>query len=118
MQLTGPHHVTAVTSDAPRNYNFYTKTLGLRLVKKTVNQDDVSAYHLFYADGEASPGSDLTFFDWPVPRERRGTRAIVGTGLRVAGAASFDYWARRLDDKGIRHDAAVEGDGRLALAFE
>ena len=74
MQLTGFHHLTAVTADAPRNHDFYTRTLGLRLVKKTVNQDDVSAYHLFYADGKASPGTDITFFDWPVARERRGTQ--------------------------------------------
>ena len=66
MQLTGLHHLTAVTAQAARNHKFYTDTLGMRLVKKTVNQDDVSAYHLFYADGLASPGSDLTFFDWPV----------------------------------------------------
>src|SRR5690348_6133633 len=83
MQLTGFHHLTAVTADAPRNHEFYTRTLGLRLVKKTVNQDDVSAYHLFYADGLAAPGTDITFFDWPVPRERRGTNSIVRTGLRV-----------------------------------
>ena len=72
-ELEGVHHVTAITGDAPGNVDFYGRTLGLRLVKKTVNQDDVSAYHLFYADGLASPGSDLTFFDWPVGRER--TRA-------------------------------------------
>ena len=68
MQLTGFHHLTAITADAPRNHAFFTRTLGLRLVKKTVNQDDVSAYHLFYADGLASPGTDITFFDWPVAR--------------------------------------------------
>src|SRR5690349_24249240 len=102
MQLTGPHHVTAVTSDAPRNYNFYTKTLGLRLVKKTVNQDDVSAYHLFYADGLASPGTDLTFFDWPVGPERRGTHSIVSTGLRVQGEENVRWWAERLREHGVK----------------
>src|SRR3954463_6891557 len=90
MQLTGFHHLTAVTADAPRNHAFYTKTLGLRLVKKTVNQDDVSAYHLFYADGLASPGTDITFFDWPVGRERRGTQSIVRTGFRVDSTASLE----------------------------
>src|SRR4028119_793225 len=85
MQLTGIHHLTAVTANASGNHRFYTETLGMRLVKKTVNQDDTSAYHLFYADALASPGSDLTFFDWPVGRERRGTHSIVGTGPRVAG---------------------------------
>ncbi|RUW86822.1 ring-cleaving dioxygenase, partial [Mesorhizobium sp. M8A.F.Ca.ET.023.01.1.1] len=82
MQLTGIHHLTAITANAPGNLHFYTKVLGLRLVKKTVNQDDTSAYHLFYADGEATPGTDLTFFDWPVGRERRGTHSIARTSLR------------------------------------
>ena len=72
MQLTGIHHLTAITADAPGNNRFYTETLGMRRVKKTVNQDDTSAYHLFFADGAGSPGSDLTFFDWPVAPERRG----------------------------------------------
>ena len=67
MHLTGLHHLTAVTARAAENVAFYTGTLGLRLVKKTVNQDDVSAYHLFYADGLASPGTDITFFDLPGP---------------------------------------------------
>ena len=75
MDLAGIHHLTAVTANAPANKRFYTDTLGLRLVKKTVNQDDTSAYHLFYADGQATPGTDLTFFDWPTARERRGTRS-------------------------------------------
>jgi glyoxalase family protein len=78
LQLKGIHHLTAITAEAPANVAFYTKTLGMRLVKKTVNQDDTSAYHLFYADGEATPGSDLTFFDWPTPREKRGTHSIAG----------------------------------------
>ena len=85
MQLSGIHHLTAVSADAPGNVAFYKGLMGMRLVKKTVNQDDVSAYHLFYADGLASPGTDLTFFDWPVERERRGTHSIVRTALRVAG---------------------------------
>src|SRR5216117_3385783 len=87
MQLLGIHHLTAVSADARGNLRFYTQVLGMRLVKKTVNQDDVSAYHLFYADGEARPGTDLTFFDWDVPKEQRGTQAIVRTALRVTGAS-------------------------------
>ena len=118
MQITGIHHLTAVTGDAPRNLDFFTRTLGMRLVKKTVNQDDVSAYHLFYADGLATPGSDLTFFDWPVARERRGTHAIVGTGLRIAGSASLDYWAARLAELGVSHQPAVERDGRVTIDLE
>src|SRR5690606_2553497 len=98
MNLNGIHHLTAITADAPANKRFYTDTLGLRLVKKTVNQDDTSAYHLFYADGQASPGTDLTFFDWPVGPQRRGTHSISRTGLRVA-ESSFDFWAARLADR-------------------
>jgi len=82
MELTGIHHLTAISAAIKENHRFYTQTLGMRLVKRSVNQDDVSAYHLFYADAIGSPGTDLTFFDWPVPRERRGTRSIVRTCLR------------------------------------
>ncbi len=118
MQLTGLHHVTAVTADAPGNHRFYAGTLGLRLVKKTVNQDDTSAYHLFYADGVASPGSDLTFFDWPVGRERRGTGSIVRTGLRVAGEQALDWWAGHLADAGVRHGGVTRRGSRAVLDFE
>ncbi len=118
MQLTGIHHLTAVTANASGNHRFYTETLGMRLVKKTVNQDDTSAYHLFYADALASPGSDLTFFDWPVGRERRGTHSIVGTGLRVAGEASLRWWAERLATAGVSQGKIRERGGRLLLDFE
>ena len=118
MQLHGIHHLTAVTADARGNHDFYTRVLGMRLVKKTVNQDDTSAYHLFYADGQASPGTDLTFFDWPVARERRGTNSIVRTGLRVAGRAALEGWAARLDGAGAVHGPVHEIDGRLQLEFE
>lgn len=118
MQLTGIHHPTAVTAEAARNHAFYTRTLGMRLVKKTVNQDDVSAYHLFYADAEASPGSDLTFFDWRVTPERRGTNAIIRTALRVSGADTLNWWAERLTAEGVKHDGIVTRDGRLTLDFE
>jgi glyoxalase family protein len=118
MQLHGIHHLTAVSADASGNHGFYTRVLGMRLVKKTVNQDDTSAYHLFYADGVGSPGTDVTFFDWPVGRERRGTNAIVRTGLRVAGPAALEYWAARLGEASVRHEGIREVDGRLELAFE
>ncbi|HET9069914.1 MAG TPA: ring-cleaving dioxygenase [Amaricoccus sp.] len=118
MQLTGIHHLTAITADAPGNRRFYTDTLGLRLVKKTVNQDDTSAYHLFYADGEATPGTDLTFFDWPVARERRGTHSISRTGLRVSGEQSLDFWAARLRDAGLTAGEIASVDGRASLDFE
>src|ERR1700720_4092517 len=118
MQLTGIHHLTAITADAPGNAAFYKGRLGMRLVKRTVNQDDVSAYHLFYADGLASPGSDITFFDWPVGRERRGTHSICRTHLRVDGAATLDWWLARFDAIGVTHGAIVTRDGRLVLDFE
>ncbi|WP_448951049.1 ring-cleaving dioxygenase [Labrys neptuniae] len=118
MQLTGIHHLTAITADAPGNKRFYTDTLGLRLVKKTVNQDDTSAYHLFYADGEATPGSDLTFFDWPVAPERRGTHSISRTGLRVSGEDSLNYWVARLRDRGVKAGEVGLLDGRASLDFE
>ncbi|MBT9583160.1 ring-cleaving dioxygenase [bacterium] len=118
LQLTGVHHVTSITAQPQQNYAFYTQTLGLRLVKKTVNQDDVSAYHLFYADGLASPGSDLTFFHWPLPREQRGTGSLVRTGLRVASEASLSYWQERLKQLGVQHLPIQTRDGRLELAFE
>jgi glyoxalase family protein len=118
MQLGGIHHVTAVSADAPGNHAFYTGILGMRLVKKTVNQDDVSAYHLFYADRIGSPGSDLTFFDWPVARERRGTHSIVRIALRVAGEESLNWWVKRLDEARIAHGGVAQRDGRACLDFE
>lgn len=118
MQLTGIHHLTAITADAPANKRFYTDTLGLRLVKKTVNQDDTSAYHLFYADGEATPGTDLTFFDWPVAPERRGTHSISRTGLRVSGEEALNYWAARLNDLGVSAESTKTVDGRATIDFE
>jgi glyoxalase family protein len=118
MQLTGIHHLTAITGQAGANHAFYSQTMGIRLVKKTVNQDDVSAYHLFYGDGRGSPGSDMTFFDWTLPRERRGTRSIVRTGLRVAGVSSLRYWKARLTELSVSHGEIMERDGRAALDLE
>lgn len=117
MQLAGIHHLTAVTADAPGNLDFYTSTLGMRLVKKTVNQDDVSAYHLFYADGRGTPGTDLTFFDWPARPERRGTSSIVRTGLRVP-PQSLEYWQARFNERGLAHGGIIERDGRQTIDFE
>src|SRR5471030_3514825 len=102
MDLLGIHHLTAVSANIRDNHRFYTQTLGMRLVKRSVNQDDVSAYHLFYADRKGSPGSDLTFFDWPVRPERRGTRSIARTSLRVNGAESLAWWSRHLAEQGVR----------------
>jgi glyoxalase family protein len=118
MELLGIHHLTAISARIGDNYRFYTQALGMRLVKRSVNQDDVSAYHLFYADGKGSPGTDLTFFDWPVPRERRGTRSITRTCLRVNGHDALTWWAARLDEQRVRHGEIAERDGRLTILFE
>ena len=117
MELSGIHHLTAITADAAANNRFYTGLLGMRRVKKTVNQDDTSAYHLFFADGAGSPGSDLTFFDWPVGRESRGTHSISRTGLRI-DEASLDYWAARLREAGLETGTRGQTDGRASLDFE
>ena len=118
MKLKGIHHLTAVTADAPGNYAFYTDTLGLRLVKKTVNQDQTEAYHLFYADAVGSPGTDITFFDFPAPPEQRGSQSISNTAFRIAGAETLKWWQQRFDERGVRHGGVHERDGRLTLDFE
>ena len=97
MRLDGLNHVTAITGDAPRNVDFYTGTLGLRLVTKTVNQDDPTVYHLFYADEEGSPGADLTFFEYPgAARGRVGAGCAYRVVWRVGSADSLGFWADRL----------------------
>lgn len=119
MQLHGLHHVTAVTGKAAENVRFYTETLGLRLVKKTVNQDDVSAYHLFYADKLGSPGTDMTFFDWPQTGPNlHGTDSIAATAFRVNGRAALDYWASRFVQLGVTHQPITQLAGRDTLQFE
>ena len=118
MKLTGIHHLTAVTADVRANHRFYTGVLGTRLVKRSVNQDDVSAYHLFYADAVGSPGTDLTFFDWPAPPARRGTHSIVRTALRVADEASLDWWRERLTAAGVAVSPIRTINGRAAIDFE
>ncbi len=118
LSLTGFHHLTAVTAHAAENHAFYTRVLGLRLVKKTVNQDDVSAYHLFYADGDASPGTDITFFDWPAAPERRGTRSVIQTGFRVGSESSVAWWRDRFRELGVRHGEVAVRDERQTLDFE
>src|SRR5947209_15294391 len=111
MKLEGIHHVTAITGDAPRNVEFYAGTLGLRLVKKTVNQDDPTVYHLFYADEAGSPGADLTFFEYPGARPgTAGDGMVHQVALRVGSEAAVDFWAERL---GSRDVAVSRGDGTL-----
>lgn len=120
MQLTGIHHLTAVTAGAAANKKFYTEVLGLRLVKKTVNQDQVSAYHLFYADGVASPGSDITFFDFHgASREERGNNSVSVVSLRVsAGQNTMLWWHNRLTDAGVKVSEVTQRDGRMTLDFQ
>lgn len=118
LQLTGIHHLTAVSANIRENKRFYTEDLGMRLVKRTVNQDDVSAYHLFYADGAGSPGTDLTFFDWSVPREKRGNHTVSRTALRVKDSADLKYWQERFRSLGITHSDLRDTDGRTYLDFE
>src|ERR687892_1309058 len=97
MKLEGIHHITAITGDAQRNVDFYVGVLGLRLVKKTVNQDDPTVYHLFYADEKGDPGSDLTFFEYPgAPAGRAGEGMIWGIRWRLGTAEALDFWAERL----------------------
>jgi glyoxalase family protein len=111
VQLDGIHHITAITADGPRNADFYVRVLGMRLVKKTVNQDDPTVYHLFYADEHGSPGADLTFFEYPGVRQGRpGAGMIHRIAVRVGSSASLDFWARRLDGEGI---ATVHDEQRL-----
>lgn len=118
--LHGLHHVTAITAYAQKNLDFYTSTLGLRLVKKTVNQDDVSAYHLFYADAIGSAGSDLTFFDWPQIRPYQiGAGTVSETSLRILGGeTSLELWLRWFDQQNVRHGAIETVSSRPSLAFQ
>src|SRR5436305_10885661 len=111
MKLEGIHHVTAITADAQRNVDFYADLMGLRLVKKSVNQDDTSVYHLFYADDGGDPGSDLTFFEYPgLPRGRAGAGMVHRVVWRVGSTEALDFWADRLGARG--HDAErPEGSG-------
>ena len=116
--IPGIHHVTAIGSDPSENLAFYTETLGLRLVKRSVNQDDVSVYHLFYADHEGTPGTSMTFFPYTNSRQGR-----VGTGQASAVSflvpeGSLDYWADRLADEGVEVDDRHERFGDDVLSFE
>src|SRR2546427_1836693 len=111
MRLEGIHHVTCITGDAPANVDYYTGTLGLRLVKKSVNQDDPTVYHLFYTDERGSPGSDITFFEYPGIRPGRAGAGMIHTvAWRVASEDSIDFWEERLRPEGV----PIERDaGRL-----
>src|SRR5688572_19564881 len=110
MRLEGIHHVTAITGDAPRNVDFYARVLGLRLVKKTVNQDDPTVYHLFYADELGSPGSDITFFEYPGARPGRAGAGMVHRVVwRVASEDAIGFWEQRLAARGVAAERTPEG---------
>jgi glyoxalase family protein len=114
MKLEGIHHITAITGDAPGNVEFYTGVLGLRMVKKSVNQDDPTVYHLFYGDDGGSPGMDLTFFEYPgAARGRPGAGMVHRIVWRVASAEALGFWQERLQAHGV---AAVLDGERLFFA--
>lgn len=119
LQLYGFHHVTCASARIRQNLDFYTKTLGMRLVKRSVNQDDVSAYHLFYADKAGSPGSDLTFFDWPhLPPATRGNHTATCVALRVPSVESLEWWRGYLEDQGITAGELHEATGWPTFEFD
>jgi glyoxalase family protein len=114
MKLEGIHHITAITGDAPGNVDFYARVLGLRLVKKSVNQDDPTVYHLFYADEKGSAGSDLTFFEYPGSgRGRVGQGMVHRVVWRVASTDALDFWESRLGDNGVTPE---RGESSLRFA--
>jgi glyoxalase family protein len=118
MNLAGIHHVSAITADAEKNHDFFTRILGMRLVKKTVNQDSTSSYHLFYADAKGTPGTDMTYFDIPnAGRTYPGVSSISNTGFRVMSDDALDFWKKRFEAYQIEHDEIRERFGRKTLSF-
>src|SRR6476619_5041867 len=116
--LEGVHHVTAITSNAEKIYDFFTNVLGLRLVKKTVNQDDIQTYHLFFADDAGNPGTDMTFFDFPgIQKGVHGTNEISKTSFRVPSDDALAYWVKRFDKFNVKHKGIQEQFGKKVLPF-
>ncbi len=117
-QLKGVHHVTAITSSAEKNYEFFTNVLGMRLVKKTVNQDSIQTYHLFFADDKGSAGTDMTFFDFPGSQKGvHGTNEISKTSFRVPSDAALEYWVKRFDRLEVKHTGIKKQFGKKTLSF-
>lgn len=117
--LKGIHHVTAMTDDIQRNYKFFTEVLGMRLVKKTVNQDDIHTYHTFFSDDKGSPGTDMTFFDFPNnPKGSHGTNSISRVGFRVPNDVALEYYLERFEQFGVKHEGIQELFGKKVLPFE
>lgn len=118
-KIHGIHHATLMTSDAVKIYEFFTYTLGMRLVKKTVNQDDINTYHLFFADDKGQAGTDVTFFDFlGNPKAQKGTDEIAKTGLRVATNEAIEYWLKRFDYLKVTHHGITTLFNRKVLFFE
>lgn len=116
--VLGIHHVTAMTSSAEKNYHFFTEVLGMRLVKKTVNQDDIQTYHTFFADDRGNPGTDMTFFDFPNnPKGIQGNNSISRTGLRVPSDKALEYWIDRFDEFAVAHEGISETFGKKGIRF-
>ncbi|MGM0837875.1 MAG: ring-cleaving dioxygenase [Bacillota bacterium] len=119
MNLLGLHHVSILTGKAEKNFQFFTDILGMRLVKKTVNQDNTSSYHLFYGDAKGNPGTEITFFDIPsLGRTYEGVSSISSTSLRVATTESLHYWKERLQTFNVKHGEIVKRADRDTLDFE
>ena len=119
MKLEGIHHVSAITANADKNHAFFTGILGMRLVKKSVNQDNTSSYHLFYADAVGTPGTDMTYFDIPMAgKTYPGVSSISNTGFRVKSAAALDYWISRFEEHGVPHGEIEQRFNRPTLTFQ
>ena len=117
-QLKGVHHVTAITSSAEKIYDFFTTVLGMRLVKKTVNQDDIQTYHLFFADDRGSAGTDMTFFDFPgMSKGVHGKNEISKTSFRVPDDAALAYWEKRFDRLKVTHSGIEKQFGKKTISF-
>jgi glyoxalase family protein len=117
-RIMGIHHITAIAGDAQRNYDFYTKVLGLRFVKKTVNFDDPQTYHFYFGDEMGTPGTILTFFPWPqVKQGKPGAGMVTEIGYSVP-EGSLAFWKKRFEDAGVRHDEISERFGEKQLPFQ
>ena len=117
-ELKGIHHITAITSSAEKIYDFFTYVLGMRLVKKTVNQDDIQTYHLFFSDDVGRPGTDMTFFDFPgIPKGVHGTNEISKTSFRVPTDEALNYWLKRFNRLEVKHTGIKEQFGKKILSF-
>ncbi|MBK3494544.1 ring-cleaving dioxygenase [Viridibacillus sp. YIM B01967] len=119
LHLAGIHHVSAITANAEKNHHFFTKILGMRLVKKTVNQDNTSSYHLFYADAVGTPGSDMTYFDIPMAGPTSpGVSSISNTSFRIKSEEALQYWIKRFDELEVEHGETLDRFGRQTLTFQ